>query len=204
MAASVKSVNGNGPCLLLFTDGMHITEHEGITSAGSHGLSSSRLRVQPSLPHGIGDKTQITVLSLTARTGKPLAVFTGALLGLAAVTVLGVTVGALAVTFIPGEWVSRAAAVGFIIIGLFILWSSWKGGGKEEAATETPGARSSLGIAAGTSGLLFVAELGDKSQLAVIGLTAQFEDPVSVFAGAIAGLALVTLSGALLGQAITG
>ena len=50
---------------------------------------------------------------------------------------------------------------------------------------------------------LFVAELGDKTQLAVITLTSKHRDPWSVFFGAAAALCLVTLIGVLFGEALT-
>lgn len=52
-------------------------------------------------------------------------------------------------------------------------------------------------------GTLFLAELGDKTQLAVFTLVATHKDPFSVFFGAAIALALVTLIGATFGQLVT-
>ena len=46
---------------------------------------------------------------------------------------------------------------------------------------------------------LFLAELGDKTQLAVITMTANTESKISVFLGAASALVLVSLLGVLLG-----
>ena len=54
-----------------------------------------------------------------------------------------------------------------------------------------------------TFGMLFLAELGDKTQLAVITMTGKSGAPVSVFLGAVAALAVVTLIGVIFGDAIT-
>ena len=54
-----------------------------------------------------------------------------------------------------------------------------------------------------TFGLLFVAELGDKTQLAVISMTCKHDRPWAVFVGASAALVLVTLLGVVGGQAAT-
>jgi putative Ca2+/H+ antiporter (TMEM165/GDT1 family) len=53
-----------------------------------------------------------------------------------------------------------------------------------------------------TFGILFLAELGDKTQLAVIAMTAQTRKPLGVFWGAIAALALATLLGVAFGHLI--
>lgn len=50
-----------------------------------------------------------------------------------------------------------------------------------------------------TFGLLIVAEMGDKTQLAVVTLTAQTGSPVSVFLGAALALTLVSLLGVVVG-----
>ena len=51
-------------------------------------------------------------------------------------------------------------------------------------------------------GVLFLAELGDKTQLAVVTLTAETKKPLGVFFGAVLALALVTLLGVVLGSVI--
>lgn len=48
-------------------------------------------------------------------------------------------------------------------------------------------------------GTLFLAELGDKTQLAVFTMVAEHKDLWSIFVGAASALAVVTLIGAVLG-----
>ncbi len=50
---------------------------------------------------------------------------------------------------------------------------------------------------------LFIAELGDKTQLAVFSLVSQSKAPWEVFIGASLALALVTLIGVLFGETVT-
>ena len=69
----------------------------------------------------LGDKTQLAVIMMTARTGKPLPVFIGAIMGLILVTVIGVAIGSVVTRYIPVEWVSKGAAVAFITIGVLML-----------------------------------------------------------------------------------
>jgi putative Ca2+/H+ antiporter (TMEM165/GDT1 family) len=51
-----------------------------------------------------------------------------------------------------------------------------------------------------TFGLLIVAEMGDKTQLAAITLAAQTKSPVAVFLGAALALTLVSLIGVAIGS----
>ena len=53
-----------------------------------------------------------------------------------------------------------------------------------------------------TFGILFLAELGDKTQLAVIAMSAQTRKPLGVFGGAIAALALATLLAVAFGHLV--
>jgi Ca2+/H+ antiporter, TMEM165/GDT1 family len=51
-----------------------------------------------------------------------------------------------------------------------------------------------------TFGTIFLAEMGDKTQLAALTMSAETRMPVSVFAGASAALCLVTLLGVAFGS----
>jgi len=53
-----------------------------------------------------------------------------------------------------------------------------------------------------TYGMLFLAEIGDKTQLAVFSLVTQYRSPMPVFLGASLAMATVTLIGALFGSVV--
>jgi putative Ca2+/H+ antiporter (TMEM165/GDT1 family) len=69
----------------------------------------------------MGDKTQLAAMTMAADSKKPLAVFLGAALALAAVSALGVLVGSVIGNYVPLEWVKRTAAAAFILIGVLML-----------------------------------------------------------------------------------
>lgn len=69
----------------------------------------------------MGDKTQLVAINLVAKTRQPFAVFLGASLALVAVSLIGVVVGAVLVNYINPEYLRRAAAFSFIVIGVLIL-----------------------------------------------------------------------------------
>jgi putative Ca2+/H+ antiporter (TMEM165/GDT1 family) len=69
----------------------------------------------------LGDKTQLAVITMTADSKSPLAVFLGASAALVLVSLLGVIFGALLGQYIPTEWLQRIVAVAFIVIGILML-----------------------------------------------------------------------------------
>ena len=69
----------------------------------------------------MGDKTQLAAMTMSAQTKKPWAVFIGASLALAAVSAIGVLLGATLGEYIPLVWVKRVAAIAFIVIGVLML-----------------------------------------------------------------------------------
>jgi putative Ca2+/H+ antiporter (TMEM165/GDT1 family) len=52
-------------------------------------------------------------------------------------------------------------------------------------------------------GMLFLAELGDKTQLSVFTLVARHKAPIPIFLGASLALVVVTFMGAFLGEFVT-
>jgi putative Ca2+/H+ antiporter (TMEM165/GDT1 family) len=69
----------------------------------------------------LGDKTQLAVISMTAKHKSPIWIFAGATLALAAVTGIGVLGGELLTRFIPEMILRKLAAVLFVIMGL-LMW----------------------------------------------------------------------------------
>ena len=69
----------------------------------------------------LGDKTQLAIITLTAKTDSKLAIFLGASLALVLVSLLAVLIGGVLTQFIPAEWLQRMVAVAFIVIGILML-----------------------------------------------------------------------------------
>ena len=69
----------------------------------------------------LGDKTQLAIITMSAKTESKVAVFIGASLALVVVSLLGVLVGGLLTQFIPTEWLQRIVAAAFIVIGVLML-----------------------------------------------------------------------------------
>jgi putative Ca2+/H+ antiporter (TMEM165/GDT1 family) len=58
-------------------------------------------------------------------------------------------------------------------------------------------------VLATTFAMVFLAELGDKTQLAALAMTARSRSPVAVFLGAVGALVLATFLGVALGQGVS-
>ena len=69
----------------------------------------------------LGDKTQLAVISMTAKHKMPLWIFLGAALALTAVTALGVMGGELLTRVIPEAVLRKIAAVFFVGMGV-LMW----------------------------------------------------------------------------------
>jgi Ca2+/H+ antiporter, TMEM165/GDT1 family len=159
----------------------------------------------------LGDKTQLAVITQVCKHRRPWHVFLGGALALAAVTGLGVAFGQLLSALVPDQVMRRVAAAAFIVMGLLILYDLIRTRGIISAsACECPVDGSDATLCrrqnwlafSSTFGLLFVAELGDKTQLATLSMASKTDSPWPVFVGAAVALAAVTGLGALFGQGI--
>ena len=69
----------------------------------------------------LGDKTQLAVITMTAKGESKWSIFLGASLALIVVTLIGVLIGGVLSQYIPTEWLQRIVAAAFIIIGVLML-----------------------------------------------------------------------------------
>ncbi len=81
----------------------------------------------------LGDKTQLATLSLAAGSKARWIVFAGAALALVATSGLGVVGGDVVARFVPPKWVHRAAAVLFVVLGVFMFVTSLRESGGGDA-----------------------------------------------------------------------
>ncbi|MCK6445825.1 MAG: TMEM165/GDT1 family protein [Planctomycetes bacterium] len=70
----------------------------------------------------MGDKTQLAVLTMTAKTKSPWAVLIGASLALSIVSAIAVVVGGVLTRYVPEAVLHKVVATAFIAIGLWMLF----------------------------------------------------------------------------------
>ncbi|PKO34608.1 MAG: hypothetical protein CVU34_07605 [Betaproteobacteria bacterium HGW-Betaproteobacteria-7] len=139
-----------------------------------------------------GDKSQLVCMTLAARH-RGLPVVLGAVTAFAILNLLAVLFGAAVAAWLP-EWVVTAVvALLFAIFGISALRYSEED--DDEEIEEKPG----HGIFATTFLLIFLAEFGDKTQIAVAGLGST-TDTAAVWVGATLALAVTSMLGVFAGR----
>ena len=74
----------------------------------------------------MGDKTQLTTITLSSTTNKPLAVFIGSSVALILATLLGALAGGSIANLIPAFLLKMLSGIVFLIIGIKLLAESRK------------------------------------------------------------------------------
>ena len=74
----------------------------------------------------MGDKTQLTTITLSSTTNKPLAVFLGSSIALILATLLGALAGGSIANLIPAFILKLLSGIVFLIIGINLLAQSKK------------------------------------------------------------------------------
>ena len=149
----------------------------------------------------------MAVMTQTCKFRRPWPVFFGGSLALMAVTALGAVGGRVLGEFVPAEVIRLVAAAAFVVMGLLIWREAAKPQAGEceadvECADDAGCAKVNWQAFGTTFTLLFFAELGDKTQLAVLGLSSK-QAALPVFAGGALALTVVTALGVIGGQQLT-
>ncbi|MBS1160416.1 MAG: hypothetical protein H6R15_2835 [Proteobacteria bacterium] len=139
-----------------------------------------------------GDKSQLVCMTLAARH-RGLPVVLGAVAAFAILNLLAVLFGAAVAAWLPSWVVTLAVAGLFAIFGISAL--RYRAEDDDENIVEKPG----HSVLATTFLLIFLAEFGDKTQIAVAGLGST-TNTAAVWLGATLALACTSLLGVLAGR----
>lgn len=141
----------------------------------------------------IGDKTQLLAFILAARFKKPVPIILGILL---ATIVNHGLAGAL------GAWITATVSPDILrwVLGLsFIAMAAWTMIPDTIEDEETRVARK-FGVFGATLITFFLAEMGDKTQLATVALAAHYAQPVLVVIGTTLGMLLADVPAVFIGD----
>ena len=144
----------------------------------------------------MGDKTQLLAVLLAARFRRPLPIIGGILVATLANHALA---GAL------GQWVANALGPTWLrwIIGIsFIAMAVWMLIPDRLDDDAAPSQALRLGVFGTTLIAFFLAEMGDKTQIATVALAARYDAFVAVVAGSTLGMMLANVPAVYFGEAV--
>ena len=142
----------------------------------------------------LGDKSQLVCMTLAARH-RHWPVILGASTAFTVLNALAVLFGAGVAAWVPERVTAGLVAVLFGAFGIHALLKP------ADAGPETVEERTSHGIFLATLLLIFVAEFGDKTQIAVAGLASSLA-PLPVWVGATGALVTVSVLGVWAGRTV--
>ena len=143
----------------------------------------------------IGDKSQFVCIALTARHGRARLVLLGAVAAFSLLNTVAVLFGSALATWIPQTWVLGAMATLFAVFGIQFLMQA----AEDNNETESEVSGHSLFVTAFL--MIFLAELGDKTQITVAGLASLYP-AFAVWVGATVALTITSAAAVLVGKTV--
>ncbi|MBS1191884.1 MAG: hypothetical protein H6R10_3676 [Rhodocyclaceae bacterium] len=140
----------------------------------------------------IGDKTQLLSLLLAARFRKPLPIILGIFLATVANHALAGALGAWITTLLGPDTLRWVLGLSFIAMAAWIL--------VPDKIDEEEGGKERFGVLGTTIIAFFLAEMGDKTQVATVALAAQYASVATVVLGTTLGMMIANVPAVLLGD----
>ncbi len=140
----------------------------------------------------IGDKTQLLSLFLVARYAQRLPIILGIFVATVLNHALSAWLGAWVAQWLPETWLPWVLAVSFVAIALWLLIPDKDDSGNSPFL--------GLGAFMATTVLFFLAEIGDKTQVATVVLAAKFPETFWVIMGTTVGMLLANVPVILAGR----
>ncbi len=138
----------------------------------------------------MGDKTQLLAMAFATRY-KASQVLWAVFLATVVNHALAVVVGEFLTKVVPLDTITLVAAASFILFGLWTLWGdTLEGSAKKE---------SKFGPVATVAIAFFLAEMGDKTQLATISLAIEYRNMFKVLMGTTLGMVIADAVGIMVG-----
>lgn len=143
----------------------------------------------------MGDKTQLLALLLAARFRKPVPILVAILLATLINHGLSAVLGQWVTTVIGPEVLLWIVSIGFIAMAVWMLILDELG---DENASINKWQK--FGVFGATFILFFLAEIGDKTQIATVALAARFDSVFWVMLGTTLGMMLANAPAVFLGD----
>ncbi len=143
----------------------------------------------------IGDKTQLLSLVLAARFRRPWPIIAGIFVATLFNHAAAGAVGAWLTHAVGAAMMTRIVGVSFLAMAAWVLVP-------DKLDDDTAQARSHGGVFWTTVVLFFIAEMGDKTQVATVALAARYDSLAQVVAGTTLGMLVANVPVVLFGGAM--
>ncbi|HYM26842.1 MAG TPA: TMEM165/GDT1 family protein [Steroidobacteraceae bacterium] len=141
----------------------------------------------------MGDRTQLLALMLAARFRKPLPILAGVLCATLANHLVAGLIGVRLGRFLTPAVLDGVIGASMIVMAVWAL--------KADSLDEPAQGRQQAGAFTATLVAFFIAEIGDKTQVATVALAAAYANLVAVVAGTTVGMLIANVPAVLLGKA---
>ncbi|MDO4681547.1 MAG: TMEM165/GDT1 family protein [Lautropia sp.] len=141
----------------------------------------------------IGDKTQLLALLLAARYRQPIPIIVGILIATLVNHALAGALGALIHAWVSPDTLRWVLGLSFLIMAGWILIP-------DDAPADEVDRHNRLGVFGATLLAFFLAEMGDKTQVATVALAIRYDAMMGVVLGTTAGMMLANVPAVLLGD----
>jgi putative Ca2+/H+ antiporter (TMEM165/GDT1 family) len=144
----------------------------------------------------IGDKTQLLAFCLAARFRKPVPIILGILAATLVNHGIAGALGAWITSVLTPEILRWVLGVGFLGMAAWTMIPD-----KIDEEDATPGGR--FGVFGATLIAFFLAEMGDKTQIATVAMAAHYAAPVVVVAGTTLGMLIADVPAVFVGDRLS-
>jgi putative Ca2+/H+ antiporter (TMEM165/GDT1 family) len=143
----------------------------------------------------MGDKTQLLALLLAARFRKPIPILLAILLATLLNHGISAVLGQWITTVLSPDVLLWIVSLGFIAMALWMLVPD-----QLDDETDSINKWQKFGVFGATFVLFFLAEIGDKTQVATIALAARFDSIFWVMAGTTVGMMIANAPAVFIGD----
>jgi putative Ca2+/H+ antiporter (TMEM165/GDT1 family) len=143
----------------------------------------------------MGDRTQLLSMVFAARFGKPIPILAGVLVATLLNHFLAGLAGNIFATFFTPAVLTTIGATSLLVMAAWML--------KADAAPEDAAPDGHANVFLATLVAFFVAEIGDKTQIATLTLGAMYPNLAAVVAGTTAGMMAANIPAVYMGHALS-
>ena len=145
----------------------------------------------------IGDKTQLLAFLLAARFKKPLPIVAGIFVATVLNHALAGALGAWITTAVSAEVLRWVLGLSFIAMAVWTLIP-------DEIEDDEAQVAQRFGVFGATLLTFFIAEMGDKTQVATVAMAARYADALAVVAGSTLGMLIANVPAVYAGDKLAG